>query len=368
MYKIIGRGIVAGDYEFDVDRKDYNHIRKVNWTHNGEWKHPGQAVMKTLTDITDYTDYVGKLNALFEIEEAEEEKSKDFESYDESDFLSEVFISAEKYKTIVNLLERKKNIILQGAPGVGKSYAAKRLAYSIIGEKNTDQVKVVQFHQSYSYEDFIVGFRPSEDDNKQFEKKYGVFYEFCKKAIDDGDNDYFFIIDEINRGNMSKIFGELLLLIESDKRGKGNKLQLLYSNEEFYVPENVYIIGMMNTADRSLALIDYALRRRFAFVEFEPAFESDGFKQVQERINNKKYNSLIECVKQLNKAISDDYSLGKGFQIGHSYFVPENNSNIDDVWLENVVDYELIPLLEEYWFDETDKLENWRKKLKDAIK
>lgn len=368
MYKIIGRGVVSGDYEFDESRNDYNHIRKVNWTHDGEWKHPGQAVMKTLTDITDYTDYVEKLNALFEIEEEQTDEIRTFEPYDKSDFLSEVFISPEKYETIVGLLERKKNIILQGAPGVGKSFAAKRLAYSILEEKNTNQVKVIQFHQSYSYEDFIVGFRPSEEEGKQFEKRYGVFYDFCKKAANDSDNKYFFIIDEINRGNLSKIFGELLLLIENDKRGKEYKIQLLYSKEDFYIPENVYIIGMMNTADRSLAMIDYALRRRFSFVEFEPAFETEGFKQNQGEISNEKYNRLIEKIIELNKEIAEDVSLGKGFRIGHSYFIPKNPGDVDDHWLSDVVNYEIVPLLEEYWFDETGKIENWTRKLQEAIK
>ena len=368
MYKIIGRGVVSGDYEFDENRTDYNHVRKVNWTHDGEWKHPGQAVMKTLTDITDYTDYVEKLNALFEIEEEQTDENRIFEPYDKSDFLSEVFISPEKYETIVGLLERKKNIIFQGAPGVGKSFAAKRLAYSILEEKNTNQVKVIQFHQSYSYEDFIVGFRPSEEDGKQFEKRYGVFYDFCKKAANDSDNKYFFIIDEINRGNLSKIFGELLLLIENDKRGKEYKIQLLYAKEDFYIPENVYIIGMMNTADRSLAMIDYALRRRFSFVEFEPAFEAEGFRQKQDEISNEKYNHLIEQIIELNKEIAEDVSLGKGFRIGHSYFIPENSSDVDDHWLSDVVNYEIIPLLEEYWFDETDKITSWSRKLQEAIK
>ena len=367
MFKILGRGVVDSEYYYDSNEKEYPHIRKVRWTHNEEHDHPGQAVMKTLTDITDYTEYVEKLNSLFEVEEEPLEIKNDYEPYDEDSFFNEVFISPEKYETIVNLLERKKNIILQGAPGVGKSYAAKRLAYSIIEEKNDIQVKLVQFHQSYSYEDFIVGFRPSEKENKQFGKKYGVFYEFCKKAIDDSDNKYFFIIDEINRGNMSKIFGELLLLIEGDKRGPKNKIQLLYSNEDFYVPENVYIIGMMNTADRSLAMIDYALRRRFAFVEFEPALENEGFKQLQKEISSEKYNHLIDCVKELNEKITFDVSLGKGFRVGHSYFIPKNPSDIDDEWLSDVVHYELIPLLEEYWFDETDKLSEWTRKLEDSI-
>lgn len=367
LYKIIGRGVVVGDYEFDDERSDYNNVRKMKWTHIGEWKHPGQAVMKTLTDITDYTDYVEKLNAFFDIEEDDKEENKEFDPYDGDDFLSEVFISQEKYETMVGLLKRKKNIIIQGAPGVGKSFAAKRLAYSIIGEKNTSRVKLVQFHQSYSYEDFIVGFRPSEKENVQFEKKYGVFYEFCKKAIDDIENEYFFIIDEINRGNLSKIFGELLLLIEHDKRGKEHKIQLLYSKEDFYVPENVYIIGMMNTADRSLAMIDYALRRRFSFVEFEPAFESDGFKNMKNEIANERYNRLIKEVENLNKEIEADASLGKGFRIGHSYFVPNEIRDVDAQWFSDIVQFDIVPLLEEYWFDESEKVNSWKTKLEKAV-
>ena len=370
MYKILGRGVVESEYEYSEDDNEYKHVRKVNWTHNEEKEHPGQAVLKTLTDITQYTEYVQKLNSLYDVEEQDiEEKISQYEPYSKTSFLNEVFMSEEKYETIQNILLRKKNIILQGAPGVGKTFAAKRFAYSLLGEKNTERVKMVQFHQSYSYEDFIVGFRPSEDKDKQFEKKYGVFYNFCQKAKDDDvNNPYFFIIDEINRGNMSKIFGELLMLIESDKRGAKNKLQLLYSNEEFYVPENVYIIGMMNTADRSLAVIDYALRRRFAFIDFEPGFNTDGFEALQLQISNDKYNKLIEQIILLNEYIADDPSLGKGFIIGHSYFVPKTTSEINDKWLKDVINYEIVPMLEEYWFDETDKLETWKQNLLGAVK
>ncbi len=158
---------------------------------------------------------------------------------------------------------------------MGKTYAAKRLAYSMMGVKDIERVMMVQFHQSYSYEDFIMGFRPS---STGFELRKGVFYNFCKKAEIDSDNEYFFIIDEINRGNLSKIFGELFMLIENDKRG--NALQLLYSDEKFAVPKNVYIIGMMNTADRSLAMLDYALRRRFAFFDIKPGFKTPGFQSI----------------------------------------------------------------------------------------
>lgn len=282
-----------------------------------------------------------------------------YEPYTEEDFLSEVFMDAERYGTLVNLLKTKKNIILQGAPGVGKTFVAKRLAFSIMGQKDTSRVMMVQFHQSYSYEDFIMGFRPSKDG---FELRPGPFYQFCKKAHDD-ERDYFFIIDEINRGNVSKIFGELMMLIEKEKRGE--KLHLLYSNELFSVPKNVYIIGMMNTADRSLAIIDYALRRRFAFFELEPAFDSEGFKAIIQQANNPKFNALIEQIKSLNDFISKDESLGSGFRIGHSYLCP--NSEVTDNWLKDVVEFELLPLLREYWFDEPSKITLWEKKLKEAL-
>lgn len=249
MHQIIGRGVVMSDYEYDNTRDDeYKNIRQVDWTHNGEWPHPGQAVMKTLTDITSYTDYVEKLNSLFEdeTEEDAEDVEKTYPPYTKEDFLSEVFMPEEEYDKLSGILRIKKNIILQGAPGVGKTFVAKRIAFSMMGVKDVERVMMVQFHQSYSYEDFIMGFRPSTDG---FELKRGAFYNFCKKAEIDGDNDYFFIIDEINRGNLSKIFGELFMLIENDKRGVS--LQLLYSDEKFSVPKNIYIIGMMNTADRS---------------------------------------------------------------------------------------------------------------------
>lgn len=281
--------------------------------------------------------------------------------YTESDFLEEVYLDEEKYYILKNLLLYKKNIILQGPPGVGKTFAAKRLAYSIIGENNKDRVMAIQFHQNYSYEDFMMGFRPNECG---FELKKGPFYNFCKKAEQDSNNDYFFIIDEINRGNLSKIFGELFMLMENDKRG--TEIKLLYSDEMFSIPKNLYIIGMMNTADRSLAIIDYALRRRFAFFEFEPAFDSDGFKKYLEEKNSDKLFKLIEMMKKLNTDIRNDESLGKDFCIGHSFFCFDDD--IDDYLLKSVVDYEIIPLLNEYWFDESDKVEEWSYLLHEAIK
>lgn len=367
MYKVIGRGVVSGEYQYKPELEDeeyeYGHIRTVDWTHNGEWEHPGQAVMKTLTDITQYTEYVAKLNALFEDETAEEveETEIQYSTYSEDDFLNEVYMSKSNYEILTNLLKNKKNIIMQGAPGVGKTFAAKRLAYSMMGVKDSSRVMMVQFHQSYSYEDFIMGFRPA---TTGFELKKGPFYTFCKKAEMDIENDYFFIIDEINRGNLSKIFGELFMLIESDKRGVS--LQLLYSDEKFSVPSNVHIIGMMNTADRSLAMLDYALRRRFAFFEFSPAFETEGFRHYRQEKNNKKFDNLIATIEKLNTSIENDETLGRGFRIGHSYFCTENE--IDDMWLNSVVTYEIVPLLNEYWFDEPSKVRDWESALREAIR
>lgn len=364
MHKIIGRGVVTSDYIYDSSRDTYKHIRKVDWQNNGEWEHPGQAVMKTLTNISAYTDYVQKLLDLFAEdtpEEVSEQKEIKYPPYSKDDFLNEVYMDEDTYNTLTELLEAKYNVILQGAPGVGKTFAAKRLAYSIMGQKDTSRVAMVQFHQSYSYEDFIQGYRPSKEG---FELENGAFYKFCKEAEEDNERPYFFIIDEINRGNLSKILGELMMLIEKDKRGE--KIKLLYSNEWFTVPQNVRIIGMMNTADRSLALMDYALRRRFAFFDFAPAFSSEGFKNYLAEKNSPKLESLITVVESLNNTISSDESLGDGFRIGHSYFCTDDE--ITDEWLKSVVEYEVIPLIKEYWFDEPTKVRDWSANLRSAIK
>jgi 5-methylcytosine-specific restriction protein B len=212
---------------------------------------------------------------------------------------------------------------------------------------------MVQFHQSYAYEDFIMGYRPDGDG---FKINYGPFYEFCKLAEEDHDQDYFFIIDEINRGNLSKIFGELMMLIESDKRGQ--ELVLTYSKTPFFVPENVYIIGMMNTADRSLAMIDYALRRRFCFYDLHPAFEHDVFKNhlLAQGADEDLVKKIQVKFNNLNHEIENDLNLGAGFKVGHSYFCKYDSS---DQWYHDVIKYEIEPLIKEYWFDDEEKAKNY---------
>ena len=263
------------------------------------------------------------------------------DAYTKDDFLNEVYMTEERYETLVNVLRNKKNIILQGAPGVGKTFAARRLAWSMMGEKDDSRIEFVQFHQNYSYEDFMMGYKPVEDG---FELKYGIFYRFCQKAANQPDKEFFFIIDEINRGNMSKIFGELLMLIEKDYRG--TKMTLAYNGLPFSVPKNLYIIGMMNTADRSLAMIDYALRRRFSLIRY------------QNGLNSETLDELISNVKELNRKIAADKSLGRGFCIGHSYFCGRDVCT--DEWLHSVVDYDIMPMLSEYWFDDENEFQRWK--------
>lgn len=280
------------------------------------------------------------------------------ELYTKRDFLRDVYLDDKRYDVLISLLRHKKNLILQGAPGVGKTFAAKRLAYSMMGEIDDSRIGFVQFHQNYSYEDFIMGYRP---DGSGFKLTEGIFYQFCQKAANDPGREYFFLIDEINRGNLSKIFGELMMLIENSHRGES--VTLAYNGQSFYVPENLYLIGMMNTADRSLAMIDYALRRRFSFFEMEPAFGSEGFQAYQARLANETFDALIGQVRALNREILDDASLGRGFRIGHSYFCLKDPADCTTDWMRSVVEFDILPMLTEYWFDEPQKVRRWEEKL-----
>jgi len=273
------------------------------------------------------------------------------------------FMNPEEFRQITSLLTRKKNVILQGPPGVGKTFLAKKIAYEMMGETNDLCIEMVQFHQSYSYEDFIQGVRPSA--NGSFELKDGIFHAFCQRAKAHPEKNYFFIIDEINRGNLSKIFGELMMLIETDKRGWD--LKLTYAEEEderFSVPENLYLIGTMNTADRSLAIVDYALRRRFAFVSLQPDLNESFRTFLEEKgLSQSLTEHIIRQVASLNKEIREDVSLGEGFQIGHSYFCTYRPGEDENNWWQEIVNFELKPLLEELWFDDPHKYRQMLRRL-----
>ena len=291
--------------------------------------------------------------------EEEDEPIEQNAPYTDKDFLKEVYMDEQQLQTMKSLLLRKKNLILQGAPGVGKTFAAKRLAYALMGEKDASRVDIIQFHQNYSYEDFVMGYKPNVEGS--FSLNNGIFYEFCQKARLHRDMPYFLIIDEINRGNLSKIFGELLQLIEADYREQ--PIQLAYNKQRFSVPNNVYIIGMMNTADRSLAMIDYALRRRFSFFEMKPGFKTQGFQEEIKKHNNPLLNKLVDAIVELNKVIESDDSLGSGFCIGHSYLC-----NLDKEYdLESIVEYDIIPMLREYWFDNDIKFNQQSQNLRKAL-
>ena len=507
--KIIGRGVVESDYIYDGNRDTYKHIRKVRWTHVGEWEIDDRNAIKTLTNISRYTDYVERLNGLIERKKSsapvestgkqywwltgspkywspsndwelgddidytlynekgnkrrifkhfneakpgdtviayestpvlqivaigrvvsetdgevlyirkteellfpvsyseilanpilkksepvmnrcqgslfrltydeyeevmrlirkenleqvpeldEDEQPEEYAAYTDKDFLKEVYMDTRQLQILKCLLLRKKNLILQGAPGVGKTYTAQRLAFAMMGFQDESRVKVIQFHQNYCYEDFVMGYKPNGEGG--FSLVNGIFYDFCQQARLHRDMQYFLIIDEINRGNMSKIFGELLQLIEADYRD--HPIQLAYTKQRFSVPSNLFIIGMMNTADRSLAMIDYALRRRFSFYEMKPGFETEAFNAYISKWETSQLRSLIKAIISLNKTIEEDDSLGSGFCIGHSYLC--NLEKSDD--LTSIVEYDIIPMLKEYWFDNDSKFNQEARKLRDAL-
>ena len=283
------------------------------------------------------------------------------------------FIARKELENILGRLQSKRNIILQGPPGTGKTWLAKRLAYALIGVKDKDKLKAIQFHSNISYEDFVIGYRPSS--NGTLDLKSGPFLEMIRKAKEDYTNDYVVVIEEINRGNPARVFGEMLTLLEADKREEGEALQLSYGDEEVFVPPNLFVIGTMNVADRSLALVDFALRRRFAFINLQPNFEDKWKNWVHKQtdIPRKFLEKIGQRIRELNDAITDTPSLGEQYKIGHSYFTPDGNTIKVDyrgdyrAWYEQVVKTEIEPLLREYWSDSTDIAKKEAEKLSDGI-
>ncbi len=309
---------------------------------------------KEQKELRNLRSYVNKYKEFLTYCERLADKSKHKHTYNFTKDIDKPFISEKKFLKIVSLLSRKKNIILEGAPGVGKTFLARKIAYQLIGEVEDDNIEMIQFHQSYSYEDFIQGIRPS--DNGGFEVRNGVFYNFCQKARR-SDEPFVFIIDEINRGNLSKILGEMMMLIEADKRSEKYAIKLTYSEEEddkFYVPNNVYIIGCMNTADRSLAIVDYALRRRFAFCQIQSEFNEAFQKFLSDKIGKQNVDKIVKRVRRVNDIIQTTPSLGKGLEIGHSYFCNVEKIANFDYWWAELCEYELFPYIQEISFDDED--------------
>ncbi len=276
-----------------------------------------------------------------------------YDAYSKESFMKEVYFDDAEYEELANLILSRKNVVLQGPPGVGKTYIARRMAYSLIGAKDDEKMLNVQFHEMYSNDEFIEGYRP--DDIGIYKYKRGCFKRICNKARNNPKDKFFVIIDEINRGNIPKIFGEAFSLIEIDKRGKENYIELSCSRERFYVPDNLYIIGTMNTFDENLALSDYALRRRFCFYTINPVFENENFKEFC------KYSPLLEKV--ISKIREINSELDENMQIGHSYFCKP----MADSEIRMIVKYSILPLLKEYFRKTPSKYERISKELWELV-
>jgi 5-methylcytosine-specific restriction protein B len=386
-YEIIGAGVVMGEYEHaphPASKDDpFVNRRRVRWIHKGSGRPRDKAlVMKTLTEITAHTGLVRACAEVFDttiediadaagrsmpqgVDNKGTESAKEPEPYTREHALAELFLDEEDLDDMLALLRGRRNVVLQGPPGTGKTFLAACLARLLIGSRSEKQVCRVQFHQSMTYEDFVQGYRP---DGTGFTLRTGPFLRFCNEALQDTENDYVLIIDEINRGNLSRILGELMLLIEHDKRKPEWAVTLAYAgadDEPTWVPPNLHIIGTMNTADRSLALVDYALRRRFAFIDVESAVSHPRFRaHLQARgVDDSVLAWIVKRIPELNRRIRDDANLGRGFVIGHSYFC---GGGTDERWYERVIRHEIVPLLHEYWFDARAQVEDSEAKLLDV--
>ena len=374
---MLGWGVVTSEYRHDPELEDYRHSRQVQWERTGSWAIPDnrRVAVKTLTRFDDFLPWV---RAAMEAMGADAPPSADVVSppperdrrktYTLEQALDGLFLDPDEFKAIRDTLARKKALILEGPPGVGKSFIARRVAYALLGEASPDRVGLVQFHQSYAYEDFVQGLRPASGGG--FERRDGTFLRFCERARQRPDEDFVFIIDEINRANLSRVFGELLLLLEADKRHPDYGVELTYFTDgdtPFHIPPNLHVLGLMNTADRSLAMVDYALRRRFAFIRLEPAFGKESFiaHLASLGLDEELVHRINRGMTELNQIITADArSLGPGYEIGHSYFIPGDDAEeAGEGWYRQVIQQEIAPLLAEYWFDNRSGAEEQVRKL-----
>jgi len=310
---------------------------------------------------------------LFVEEEEVTVQSAPIEPYTIDDIIADgCFLDRESIAKIIAQLRHKKNLILQGPPGTGKTWLAKKLAYTLMGQRDENSLRAVQFHPNLSYEDFVRGWRPSGEGKLMLVD--GPFLEMINEAKKDASIKHVVVIEEINRGNPAQIFGEMLTLLEADKRTPSEALELSYrraKGERIHIPANLYVIGTMNIADRSLALVDLALRRRFAFFDLKPTLGEAWRNWVHGKAGIKiDFLVLIEQrLVSLNNEISKDRNLGPQFKIGHSYVTPPLNTKIEDsaAWFRGVVETEIGPLLEEYWFDDIERANKARDALVEGI-
>ncbi|MDB4944545.1 MAG: mcrB [Labilithrix sp.] len=283
------------------------------------------------------------------------------EPYGVEDVLADgVFLSTEEVELALRRVRAKRLLVLQGAPGVGKTFVARKLAYALMQTRDDARIETLQFHPSFTYEDFVRGYRPTGEAGK-FELKDGPFLRICDRARED-ERPHVLIIDEINRAHLSQVFGELFMLLEADKRGPKHAVTPLYrrdEDEKLWVPENVFVISTMNIADRSLALVDFALRRRFAFITLEPRFGDVAFRKwlTDRKLPEGVVQLIIQRLSALNERIATDGQLGPAFRVGHSFFCPrgEDFSSLGADWFREIVETEVGPLLDEYWYDAPEK-------------
>lgn len=368
---VVGHGTVTSDYRFDEARDHYRNVRDVEWhTHfpDGVNVRERRLPVKTLTDVTRYSGQVAALQRAVEqggdaLEDLRVQPYTVASIVDDGCFLRQPAIEA-----LIGRLTAKKNLILQGPPGTGKTWLAKRLAYVLIGQRERQRVVAIQFHPTLSYEDFVIGWRPSEGGKLALTP--GVFLRAIEAAEEHPDVPYVVVIEEINRGNPAQIFGELITLLEADKRTKEEAVELAYSEEgakPVYVPDNLYVIGTMNIADRSLALVDLALRRRFAFATLEPRLGDAWHRWVSEKmgVDAQLAREVQRRMATLNETIAKAPELGEQFRVGHSYVTPSTplEAGSTKAWFRDVVETEIGPLLEEYWFDDADQARRARDEL-----
>ena len=363
----IGHGIVPLDsqYDFDNSRVEYRHVREVEWRSNfpeGLLVRDEDLPVKTLTDITEYPELVEQFKDALGIDD----DAPEIPLYSIDNIMEDgAFLEHAELERLKSRLKDKMNLILQGPPGTGKTWLAKRLAYALIGQRDPRRVRAVQFHPTLSYEDFVYGWRPTDDG---LELVDGTFLRAIEATMADPLVPYVVVIEEINRGNPAQIFGELITLLESDKRTDEAAIELAYAHKgnarAVYVPENLYVLGTMNIADRSLALVDLALRRRFAFETLKPRLNARWRSWVVNKlgVDDNRVDDIQSRMTSLNDSIAGAHGLGKQFRVGHSYVTPTRRlaDGETEEWFKLVVETEIVPLLEEYWFDDAKRVDKER--------